>query len=191
MTMPKKRVCTKCGEDLSPHNTYMTKRGLYPRCKACLRSERMARYSATKRREDYEASRPRLSTPEHRAIQAVRAREYRRGLSAEQRANVKINLRRRNRALRSEAFLAYGGAVCVCCGEADHEVLSLDHTDNDGKAHRSTGCGKGSAFYTWLKARNWPQSPRLQVLCWNCNWAKKNNGGEMPWRRKMLRIITG
>ena len=88
-----------------------------------------------------------------------------------------------------EALMAYGGPVCKCCGENDPVVLTLDHVNNDGKRDRETQCGTGSVFYYRLKAKGWPQTPELQVLCWNCNMAKKFNGGAMPlWRDKHSRL---
>jgi hypothetical protein len=70
-------------------------------------------------------------------------------------------------------MLAYGGA-CACCGEDNIDFLTLDHVNGDGKADREARKmdGGGASFYAWLKARNFPDKDRYQVLCANCNGAK-------------------
>jgi hypothetical protein len=72
------------------------------------------------------------------------------------------------RRLRSEAIDAYGGQ-CACCGEAQIEFLQVDHIHDDGALHRRE-LGY-SEIYAWLRARSWPEG--FQVLCANCNWAKR------------------
>lgn len=90
--------------------------------------------------------------------------------------------------LRHDAFMAYGGYYCACCGETEPKFLSLDHINNDGAKHRrqygknTVGNGKGaSGFHTWLwmKKNNYP-SGIFQVLCMNCNMGKFRNGGACP-----------
>lgn len=70
---------------------------------------------------------------------------------------------------RYEAISAYGG-VCVCCGERRAILLSLDHKAGDGYLQRSAQ-GEGTRLYSWARRNNWPDS--LQVLCYNCNLAKR------------------
>ena len=72
-------------------------------------------------------------------------------------------------ALRLEVLGAYGGK-CVCCGESNAAFLTLDRIDNDGAAHRR----KVKAIYSWAKRNNYPSA--LQLLCWNCNCAKRVDG---------------
>lgn len=73
--------------------------------------------------------------------------------------------------LKLEAFEAYGGSVCACCGEEHIEFLTLDHIAGDGAVNkRLIGRHVGSSrLYLWLRAHGWPQG--LRVLCWNCNAA--------------------
>lgn len=60
--------------------------------------------------------------------------------------------------------------------------LSLDHIHNNGAAERRqiSGAAKsaGMLFYGWLKKRGYP--PGYQVLCMNCNFGKRMNGGVCP-----------
>jgi hypothetical protein len=53
--------------------------------------------------------------------------------------------------------------------------LVLDHPDNDGAHHRATlGYRDPLAFYRHLRTNNYPTTPRLRVLCSNCNGAYAN-----------------
>jgi len=79
-----------------------------------------------------------------------------------------------------EALQAYstGRVICVCCAESRLEFLTLDRPDGDGKAHRERAvreAGKGYKFYEWLRGLGYPKSPRLRVLCANCNMATRGN----------------
>lgn len=79
--------------------------------------------------------------------------------------------------LRHEILLAYGHQ-CVCCGEVEEAFLTLDHTQNDGAAHRRSFHGtQRTSAYVWREARRlgFPRD-RFQLLCWNCNWAKHARG---------------
>jgi hypothetical protein len=84
---------------------------------------------------------------------------------------------------KAALFEIYGPPVCVCCGEANDAFLTLDHINNDGAAHRREinanrgGLNKGVShrnFYTALKRQGFPRI--LQVLCFNCNFAKSRIG---------------
>jgi hypothetical protein len=74
------------------------------------------------------------------------------------------------RKLKTEAYEAYGGFLCACCGETREVFLCLDHINNDGCTHRKA-VGSPSNLYRWLKKNEYP--PIMQVLCYNCNNAKK------------------
>lgn len=82
--------------------------------------------------------------------------------------------------LRSEAFEAYGGYRCACCGETEPVFLSIDHIHNDGAEQRRRGdYGRnGTSFYHWLRKNGYPAG--YQVLCLNCNIGKHRNGGVCP-----------
>lgn len=77
----------------------------------------------------------------------------------------------RNRQFKVQAFMAYGGAVCACCGETNMEFLQIDHVAGDGGAKRKSGeDGGGAKIYRQLRQRGWP--PGYRVLCANCNWCR-------------------
>lgn len=91
-------------------------------------------------------------------------------------------------SLKRETFDAYGGPVCACCRELQFLFLSMDHINNDGAAHRREinpkhfESGTGVKLYAWLKRHGFP--PGFQVLCMNCNFGKKMNGGICPHKEK-------
>lgn len=70
-------------------------------------------------------------------------------------------------ALRQEMLLAYG-AKCARCGEADSDVLDVDHIAQNGAEHRNLLGRQSTSFARWLKQQGWPKGFRL--LCRNCNW---------------------
>jgi len=85
--------------------------------------------------------------------------------------------RRYARRVRIEVMEHYG-AKCACCGEKELLFLTIDHVNNDGARDRqSHGAGRrrdfgGWKFYRWLRAHNYPEDVKLQILCFNCNSAK-------------------
>jgi hypothetical protein len=97
--------------------------------------------------------------------------------------------RARNRTLKQEAFEAYGGARCACCGEDVFDFLTLDHVNNDGNVHQTTP-GRRGVRYHQLKQAGWPNDPALQVLCFNCNCGKKINGGMCPHKTRRAEPIV-
>jgi hypothetical protein len=82
------------------------------------------------------------------------------------------------RVYKDRAFAGYGGYVCACCGETTAEFLSLDHINNDGAEHRR----KHRHTYRWIVKNDFP--PIFQVLCYNCNIGRFNNGGVCPHKMK-------
>ena len=88
---------------------------------------------------------------------------------------------KRNKRLKHDCLMAYGGAFCVCCGEKNEMFLTLDHKNNDGAAHRRQIAKlAGYAFYSYLRVQKFPQTLGLQVCCYNCNCGKNANGGLCP-----------
>lgn len=68
---------------------------------------------------------------------------------------------------------AYGGYVCLGCGETEPIFLTLDHIDNDGGGSKRVV--RGSGFYTQQRKSGYKD--RIQILCFNCNLAKSRNKG--------------
>lgn len=88
--------------------------------------------------------------------------------------------KRNHAALKEEVFLAYGGWKCNCCGEKERNFLSLDHVNNDAYKLIKEGVHpKGTTrLYAWLRRNKFPAG--FQVLCMNCNFGKRMNGGMCP-----------
>ena len=120
-------------------------------------------------RNHYHAKIARLSPEELRAFRAADI------------ARARVQYQKRKDAI----FSAYGGYVCKCCGEKEKFFLSIDHIENDGAKMVKEGKYKrGSAyFYNWLIKNNFPKG--FQVLCMNCQFGKKNNGGMCPHQVKV------
>lgn len=86
-------------------------------------------------------------------------------------------------AKRTDAtFTAYGGK-CQCCGESNRKMLSIDHVNGDGKAHRKALAGRN--LHDALKRDGYPQDG-YRLLCFNCNIASFRNGGICPHQDIML-----
>ena len=94
-------------------------------------------------------------------------KKYMRGYRALDKEKHAAYEKERQRRLRLEALIAYGGR-CVCCGELRMEFLSLDHVNNDGAKHRKEV--KCKSIGHWAKKHGYPNT--LQILCHNCNMAK-------------------
>lgn len=115
-----------------------------------------------------------------RYIRSLRLKKYKESLPPERMFEYKTsNLKRitkYNKELREFVLNKYGGK-CVCCGEANLRFLTIDHTGNNGNAHRKSD-PKAKAIYTWLKVNNYPEG--FQVMCYNCNCGRYHNGGICP-----------
>lgn len=80
--------------------------------------------------------------------------------------------RARHASQKLAVLAAYGGPVCVGCGETEVAVLQIDHVNGDGNGHASK-IGRGNIargrakMYRWLKENGYP--PGFRVLCANCN----------------------
>jgi hypothetical protein len=97
-------------------------------------------------------------------------------------ADNKIGMRHRNFRDRVEAFKAYGGFRCACCGQEEFSFLSLDHIDGSGNEDRKIRLGNktqgGHHLYRNLKQETYPVG--FQVLCMNCQVGKRDNFGICP-----------
>jgi hypothetical protein len=66
------------------------------------------------------------------------------------------------------------GGKCAGCGETDHEVLQLDHVNDDGASHRKLGFKVGNRNDLLRVVEEIVAgSDRYQLLCANCNWRKE------------------
>lgn len=105
-------------------------------------------------------------------------------------AKIAAEVSRYMQSVKAEAYEAYGGYRCACCGETEKTFLTLDHINDDGATWRRSlfgGANRGAGLrtYTWCKKNGYP--PIFQVLCWNCQHGKRNNGGICPHRKETRR----
>lgn len=112
-----------------------------------------------------------------------RARKLSSGTLQEQKAFRQEESRRTKdtiRRVKFEVYNAYGGYKCRCCGVTEECFLSIDHVDNNGYAMKKSGAHpkQTATFYRWLRENKFP--PGFQILCMNCQFGKKNNGGVCP-----------
>lgn len=171
---PSLRVCKKCAA-VKPLEEFAlvyakNSRGQNYRqhtCADCAREEHSKRMrEARKRNPDMYREHQRA----HRLRDVDRARRQR---------------RESGQRLKDLVFSAYGGYVCSCCGVTQKSMLTIDHVNEDGAAHRAKlGEGKsymtkrsglGDYLYRDLRDRGFPDG--FQVLCYNCNISKHRNGG--------------
>ena len=66
-----------------------------------------------------------------------------------------------------------GEGTCRWCGQGDIDVLTLDHTNNNGKEHRTImrRSPRSYSIYRWMQNNDYPDG--FQVLCMNCNMKKE------------------
>lgn len=100
--------------------------------------------------------------------------------------------REKYRIMRQQVLSHYsqGKMCCACCGERGIEFLTIDHIipvrrkNNDVSKNRNT---VGTGLYARLRATGFPSG--YQVLCFNCNCAKRTSG-ECPHKRKTLKAAA-
>ena len=69
------------------------------------------------------------------------------------------------------------GNVCIRCGFSDKRALQFDHINGGGK--REILLFKGNEnMYRFYSKNPKDTKERLQVLCANCNWIKRDENGE-------------
>ncbi len=160
----KLRHCTGCNRDLA-HNEFYTTQHC---CKECS----YVRIQAWRKRnpEKVRALERRFREKNRPAILTKLKAYY-----SKNRATAQAKANARAKTLRSEAIAAYGGQ-CRCCGEKTRAFLSLDHVKNDGYEHRKLVPPRRLTY--WLKINGYPSV--IQLLCHNCNWGKRMNGGFCP-----------
>lgn len=71
--------------------------------------------------------------------------------------------------MQKAVALDHYGNECECCGDGDPDILTIDHIDGNGAAHRKTI--PASQICSWLIRNNFP--PGFRVLCFNCNWRSR------------------
>lgn len=153
------KKCTKCHRELPESQFYKAKRykgGLRSQCKDCRNA------AATQWKKQDKEQRRANERKRYRRLQEA-------GQTWRQRHIEEDNAQRRQyrAGLRQDAFAAYGGSVCACCGETEDVFLTIDHINVGGAQHRKK---INRDIWGWLKQNGYP--PGFQILCFNCNYAK-------------------
>jgi hypothetical protein len=73
-------------------------------------------------------------------------------------------------------YYSDGDIKCNICGEKYYEFLAVDHLDNNGRIHRTSGELRrySNDIVKYLIAMGFPEG--YQILCHNCNTKKYRNG---------------
>jgi len=167
------KSCTKCRQDKSIESFTKDKTkidGLRPSCRECEKSYYWhggGRERSKLFREQY---------PEKQ--KAYQRRGYRK--NHEKRLQI---AKERRMKLRMEAYNAYGGSVCACCGETNMGFLSIDHINGTTRTARALQLKEGGSIYGWLKKHSYPAD--YQILCFNCNLGRARNNGICPHKVPM------
>ena len=175
------KPCRQCGEEKDLTEFYKAAAmadGHLNICKVCQAASSKVRYEARKLDPvAVEKERVRRATPEYKAMQRAKSEEWRK--APENRDKVlergRDFMREQQVRLRAELFKEYG-SYCVCCGEDYQAFLTIEHTNNDGAAHRKR---VGPNVLPDLKRRGWPKDEGLVIMCMNCNWARRG-GKQCP-----------
>ena len=65
------------------------------------------------------------------------------------------------------------GGECVACGDANTWVLTFDHINGGGVAHRNRNPQvRGANISTWIRDNTERALTELQLLCANCHILK-------------------
>jgi len=77
------------------------------------------------------------------------------------------NTRVRYRRIVKQIVMDAYGNKCICCGEDNPDLLTIDHINGNGSQHRREVKSGGHGFYRWIINHRFPDN--LRLLCWNCN----------------------
>ena len=160
------KLCSKCKKSL-PVSAFWKDRsqkdGKCRRCKGCA-SAQSKEWESTQDRKEY-----------HK-IQNNKRKDAGHVWYVNNKQKVSTTQKAYGQRMKKETINKYGGC-CTCCGENNLVFLTMDHINNDGAKHRRSKegpRGPGIGTYVWLRDNEYPNT--LQVLCFNCNWAKSHGG---------------
>jgi len=124
-----------------------------------------------KARERYKKNRARILNQKNERYTRERDNILTRRRKAwKENSEIKKNHDKYHRQLKNKCYEILGGK-CVRCGEANHDLLSIDHINEDGAQERKS--------LTLVKLRsnivNGVNRENYQLLCFNCNLKKHLN----------------
>jgi len=83
-------------------------------------------------------------------------------------------MRKKRSARQRKEMFEMMGNKCVCCGEKNPLYFQIDHIENDADY---SGDGNNAPS---IQLRHYLKEPdRYQLVCANCNYAKRMNNGEL------------
>jgi hypothetical protein len=188
-----KKLCAACTEKMNENRIKARKNGMCGCCQAKPAQEGMARCVActVKRREkraDLKESGKcvvcRVKPAQEGRVQCVACTERKKIEYREKRSFGFHSRTWMNKQYKRKAMRILGGLFCRCCGESMLIYLALDHVLDDGAECRKDKSGSGSGIYR--RVINGTEKALLQVLCFNCNMAKRCNRGRCPRTNKYL-----
>ena len=114
----------------------------------------------------------------------IKTQLHKRGKYADLCRKHKKSAQRKARSRRDRAkMFELLGNKCVCCGESDPVYFQIDHINNDADYSGPNSNKAGS-----IQLRHYLAEPdRYQLLCANCNYAKRMNSGELYCPEKFTR----
>jgi hypothetical protein len=86
--------------------------------------------------------------------------------------------RNRRLELRQQLYTILGADYCVKCGEDDRRCLQFDHIKGMGKQEYDKRFRYSMMFLIYYTMHPDEAREKLQVLCANCNWKKRDVNGE-------------
>ena len=89
---------------------------------------------------------------------------------------IRVRTRKSDLKIKREVLTHYSSKGRLCCSwhacsVSDLDMLSLDHTKNDGAEARRAGEGGGISLFRFLRKRGYPKG--YQTLCHNHQWKKE------------------
>ena len=84
---------------------------------------------------------------------------------------------------RNRVFEMYG-RECRCYGENLQGLLTLEHKDGNPRNGRAQNL-------EWVRAFKENNPDHWEILCWNCNCGRKDNGGVCPHETEIVSILQG
>lgn len=96
---------------------------------------------------------------------------------ARYKSKIRVTSKRAYTKLRQKLFDLLGDK-CIRCGFTDRRALQVDHINGDANVDRARFGVSTSIKYTYYLKNKDEAKERLQILCANCNWIKRNENNE-------------
>ena len=169
------RICVVCGAEKPIEEFRKTRRWRFRVCHPCQNARRLAGYYSQAKRNlllyGVKSSSRKLEYGRQlrRRLESDNLSCYGR-LQTPERYKAKRLYARETRDRLREAVVSLYGGECVCCGEDDTHVLSIDHINGGGRKESCNGFSASPKFYTKLLSLGYPNG-QYRLLCMNCNAA--------------------